>query len=78
MIFPTSDMDGSFRFENRELEEGRSHASRGNPNRGFPSTHAGMGRLRKLRGAHTEARRYLTQALEIFKRLGTLIESDKV
>jgi hypothetical protein len=37
-----------------------------------------MGRLHKLRDEYTEARRYLTQALEIFERLGTLIEPDKV
>jgi len=37
-----------------------------------------MGRLHKLRGEYAEARRYLTQALEIFERLGTLIEPDKV
>jgi len=37
-----------------------------------------MGRLDKLRGEHAEARGYLTQALEIFERLGTLIEPDKV
>ena len=37
-----------------------------------------MGRLHKLGDECTEARRYLTQALEIFERLGTLIEPDKV
>jgi tetratricopeptide (TPR) repeat protein len=37
-----------------------------------------MGRLHKLRGEYAEARRYLTDALEIFERLGTLIEPDKV
>ena len=40
--------------------------------------YSGMGRLHKLRGEYAEARRYLTQALEIFERLGTLIEPDKV
>ena len=40
--------------------------------------YAGMGRLHKLRGEYAEARRYLTDALEIFERLGTLIEPDKV
>ena len=40
--------------------------------------YSGMGRLRKLTGEYAEARRYLTQALEIFERLGTLIEPDKV
>jgi tetratricopeptide (TPR) repeat protein len=40
--------------------------------------HSGMGRYHKLRGEHAEARRYLTQALEIFVRLGTLLEPDKV
>jgi hypothetical protein len=33
---------------------------------------------RPAQGRIFEARRYLTQALEIFDRLGTLIESDKV
>ena len=37
-----------------------------------------MGRLHKLRGECAEARTYLTPALEIFERLGTLIEPDKV
>ena len=40
--------------------------------------YSGMGRLHKLQGNIPEARRYLTQALEIFERLGTLIEPDKV
>ena len=40
--------------------------------------YAGVGRLRKLQGEYAEARRYLTQALAIFERLGTLIEPDKV
>jgi tetratricopeptide (TPR) repeat protein len=38
----------------------------------------GMGRLHKLRGEYAEARRYLADALEIFERLGTLIEPEKV
>ena len=32
----------------------------------------------KLGGECAEARRYLTDALEIFERLGTLLEPDKV
>jgi class 3 adenylate cyclase/tetratricopeptide (TPR) repeat protein len=40
--------------------------------------YSGMGRLHKLRGEFAEARRYFTDALEIFERLGTLIEPDKV
>jgi len=40
--------------------------------------YSGMGRLRKLQGEDAEARRYLTDALEIFERLGTLLEPDKV
>jgi tetratricopeptide (TPR) repeat protein len=40
--------------------------------------YSGMGRLHKLRGDYAEAKRYLTQALEIFERLGTLIEPEKV
>ncbi len=39
---------------------------------------AGYGRLHKQQGNVVEARGYLTKALEIFKRLGTLIEPDKV
>ena len=39
---------------------------------------SGTGRLHKLRGECTESRRQLTQALEIFECLGTLIEPDKV
>ena len=40
--------------------------------------YSGMGRLYKLRGEYAEARSYLTDALEIFERLGTLIEPVKV
>jgi tetratricopeptide (TPR) repeat protein len=39
---------------------------------------AGMGRYHKQQGNTVEARKYLTKALEIFERLGTLIEPDKV
>jgi tetratricopeptide (TPR) repeat protein len=39
---------------------------------------AGMGRLHKQQGDTEQAREYLTKALEIFERLGTLIEPDKV
>jgi tetratricopeptide (TPR) repeat protein len=39
---------------------------------------AGYGRLHKQRENREQARDYLTQALEIFERLGTLIEPDKV
>ena len=37
-----------------------------------------MGRLHKQQGNTEQAREYLTKALEIFDRLGTLIEPDKV
>ena len=37
-----------------------------------------MGRLHKLRGEYAEARWHLTDALEIFERLGALIEPEKV
>lgn len=37
-----------------------------------------MGRYHKQQGNTEEARKYLTDALEIFERLGTLIEPDKV
>jgi tetratricopeptide (TPR) repeat protein len=40
--------------------------------------YAGYGRLFKQQGDFAQARTYLTRALEIFERLGTLIEPDKV
>jgi len=40
--------------------------------------YAGYGRLHKHQGEIAQAREYLTKALEIFERLGTLIEPDKV
>jgi len=40
--------------------------------------YSGMGRLHKEQGNLEEARKYLADALEIFERLGTLIEPDKV
>jgi class 3 adenylate cyclase/tetratricopeptide (TPR) repeat protein len=40
--------------------------------------YSGMGRYHKQQGNVGEAREYLTKALEIFERLGTLIEPDKV
>jgi len=40
--------------------------------------YAGYGRLHKQQGQIEEAWEYLTKALEIFERLGTLIEPDKV
>jgi tetratricopeptide (TPR) repeat protein len=40
--------------------------------------YAGYGRLHKQQGQIAQARKYLTKALEIFERLGTLIEPDKV
>jgi tetratricopeptide (TPR) repeat protein len=40
--------------------------------------YAGYGRLHKQQGQIAQAREYLTKALEIFERLGTLIEPDKV
>jgi ATP/maltotriose-dependent transcriptional regulator MalT len=40
--------------------------------------YAGLGRLHKQQGNVEKAREFLTQALEIFERLGTLIEPDKV
>ncbi len=40
--------------------------------------YAGYGRLHKQKGQIGQAREYLTKALEIFERLGTLIEPDKV
>jgi class 3 adenylate cyclase/tetratricopeptide (TPR) repeat protein len=40
--------------------------------------YSGMGRFYKQQGNTEQAREYLTKALEIFERLGTLIEPDKV
>jgi tetratricopeptide (TPR) repeat protein len=40
--------------------------------------YAGYGRLHQQQGDFTPARAYLSQALEIFERLGTLGEPDKV
>jgi tetratricopeptide (TPR) repeat protein len=40
--------------------------------------YSGMGRYHKQQGNTAQAREYLTKALEIFERLGTLIEPDKV
>jgi tetratricopeptide (TPR) repeat protein len=40
--------------------------------------YAGYGRFHKQQGHLAEAQEYLTKALEIFERLGTLIEPDKV
>jgi tetratricopeptide (TPR) repeat protein len=41
-------------------------------------TYAGYGRLYQQQGNMSQAREYLTRALEIFERLGTLGEPDKV
>ncbi len=40
--------------------------------------HAGYGRLKRQQGDLSKAREYLSLALEIFDRLGTLIEPDKI
>jgi tetratricopeptide (TPR) repeat protein len=40
--------------------------------------YAGYGRLHKQQGDIAQAQEYLDKALQIFKRLGTLIEPDKV
>ncbi|UCH06489.1 MAG: tetratricopeptide repeat protein, partial [Deltaproteobacteria bacterium] len=40
--------------------------------------YAGYGRLHKQKGQTANAREYLTKALEIFERLGTLIEPGRV
>jgi class 3 adenylate cyclase/tetratricopeptide (TPR) repeat protein len=40
--------------------------------------YAGYGRLHKQQGLTAQAREYLTKALEIFERLGTLIEPEKI
>jgi tetratricopeptide (TPR) repeat protein len=40
--------------------------------------YSGMGRYHKHQGNTAQAREYLTKALQIFDRLGTLIEPDKV
>ncbi|HMA85864.1 MAG TPA: adenylate/guanylate cyclase domain-containing protein [Desulfosalsimonadaceae bacterium] len=41
-------------------------------------TYAAFGRFFKLQGDATQARNYLKKALEIFERLGTLLEPEKV
>ena len=41
-------------------------------------TYAGYGRLHQRQGHVEQAREYLTRALKIFERLGTLSEPDKV
>jgi len=41
-------------------------------------TYAALGRLSKKQGDIMQARAYLTNALDIFDRLGTLIDPDKV
>jgi tetratricopeptide (TPR) repeat protein len=40
--------------------------------------YSGYGRLHKQQGEMVQAREYLTKALEIFERLGTLLEPEKV
>jgi tetratricopeptide (TPR) repeat protein len=40
--------------------------------------YAGYGRLHEQKGKIAKAREYLTEALEIFERLGTLIEPEKI
>jgi tetratricopeptide (TPR) repeat protein len=45
---------------------------------GLALAYSGMGRYHKQQGNTEQAREYLTKALEIFERLGTLIEPDKV
>jgi hypothetical protein len=44
----------------------------------LPIAYAGYGRLHKLQCNIAQAREYLTDALEIFERLGTLLEPEKV
>ena len=44
----------------------------------LPKAYAGYGRFHKQQSNTAQAREYLTKALEIFERLGTLIEPDKV
>jgi len=44
----------------------------------LPRAYAGYGRFHKQGGNMAQTRQYLTKALEIFERLGTLIEPDKV
>ena len=39
---------------------------------------AGYGRLHKIQGDIYQARKYLTKALKVFERLGTLVEPDRV
>ena len=41
-------------------------------------SYSGLGRYHKQQGNIKQARHYLTEALEIFERLGTLLEPEKV
>jgi tetratricopeptide (TPR) repeat protein len=63
-------------FENRD--EAISIFREFKAERALAWTLAGYGRLHKQQGRIAEAREYLTQALEIFERLGHLIDPDKV
>jgi tetratricopeptide (TPR) repeat protein len=40
--------------------------------------YAGYGRIKMQQGQFAQAQEYLTKALEVFERLGTLIEPDKI
>jgi len=42
------------------------------------NVYGGVGRLHKQQGRTAQAREYLTRALEIFARQGTLLEPDKM
>ena len=44
----------------------------------LPLSYAGYGRCQKKKGNMSQAREYLTKALEIFERLDTLAEQDKI
>jgi tetratricopeptide (TPR) repeat protein len=59
-------------FDTRDLKEAKALLD------DLAWTYSGMGRYHKQQGNTEQAREYLTKALEIFERLGTLIEPDKV
>jgi tetratricopeptide (TPR) repeat protein len=60
------------------FEKGISLAQETKAEHQLSLAYSGMGRYHKHQGNTAQAREYLTKALEILERLGTLIEPDKV
>ena len=65
-------------FIKRKKERERQEKRRIKAENHLALAYAGYGQLHKQRGNMPRAREYLTKALEIFERLGTLVEPDKV